>query len=505
MEKEAKDTRHAFWIPAGLVLLAMALVALGTHWSVGITPDSVTYLTNAISGAGVHAPLYAWLLAAFDGIGIPKVDAARWLNVVLLGATVLLVWFALFRAFGSQVTAVLGAALVLTSPKILQTHEAALSDPLFLFLTLASLVVLARHLDTGGRRLLLLSAALAAAAFFTRYAGAPLVLAGVLALLSPGRANAVRRMQDAAIYAGVAGGPMLLFLMYSRAVKGVATGREMALLGEDNLARIYDGLQSLSLYLLPNQVPGLIRFGLLLALAVAAAAMLARYPGKADGRRSAERPAAFSTLPWVLAVFVVCYAAFLVGTILIQPHLQIRVRYLAPIYVSCVLLVMMLVHVSVVRQRPGWHGASLLFVVLAVGLTMMNSVRAAKWVTERFHDGVGYASRAWQTSELVTRVKRLPPEIPIYSNGNDALAFLTGRDVRSIPRKFDPVLGKPDPSFHADIESMKTDLLERDGVLVYFDTVTWRWYLPPASDLAQELSLHVKETAADGVIYQAAR
>jgi len=105
----------------------------------------------------------------------------------------------------------------------------------------------------------------------------------------------------------------------------------------------------------------------------------------------------------------------------------------------------------------------------------------------------------------VTLIKNDDTGVPIYSNARDALVFLTRKEVRKIPREADPILGKPNPSYRAELEAMRDDLVLHDGLVVYFDTVDWRWYLPSASDLQKELGLQVKASAADGVIYQPKR
>jgi hypothetical protein len=50
---------------------------------------------------------------------------------------------------------------------------------------------------------------------------------------------------------------------------------------------------------------------------------------------------------------------------------------------------------------------------------------------------------------------------------------------------------------------LRNGLQERRGVLVYFNTVRWRWYLPAEAELAQELGLYLVARVEDGAIYEA--
>jgi len=50
---------------------------------------------------------------------------------------------------------------------------------------------------------------------------------------------------------------------------------------------------------------------------------------------------------------------------------------------------------------------------------------------------------------------------------------------------------------------MGKQLKNHDAVLVYFNTVTWRWYLPSEDELKEKMSLRVLFQGADGTIYEA--
>jgi hypothetical protein len=49
---------------------------------------------------------------------------------------------------------------------------------------------------------------------------------------------------------------------------------------------------------------------------------------------------------------------------------------------------------------------------------------------------------------------------------------------------------------------MRADLRENNGILVYFSTIDWRFYLPSEAELKSQLPLKVVVSAPDGTIYK---
>ncbi len=173
-----------------------------TRFGIGINPDSVTYVDAArnllrgdglsvLSGAGAELkplthfpPLYSGMLALLGITGAELPSVARWLNAFLFGANIALIGLMIgLYARQSFWLPGLGSFLALTAPGILGTHSFALSEALFIFLTLIGLLCLTIHME-GRRRRFLVAAALAIGlSVLTRYIGLASVLTGVVALL----------------------------------------------------------------------------------------------------------------------------------------------------------------------------------------------------------------------------------------------------------------------------------------------------------------------------------
>ena len=115
--------------------------------------------------------------------------------------------------------------------------------------------------------------------------------------------------------------------------------------------------------------------------------------------------------------------------------------------------------------------------------------------------GIGFGSRGWSQSEIIQKVRDLPPGIEIYTNGADALYLLAGRAARSLPPKVLPGTRQENARFESELGEMREMLREHRALLVWLDGITWRRYLPSEHELTERLRLRQYERVSDGAIY----
>ena len=137
-------------LPAVAGAVAMLVV---TRRGAYLSPDALSYVGTArelVDGNGYRAPpgspplgnfppLYPLVLAAVGYLGLDPLTVARFLNPLLLGATVLVAGLLLHRLTGSLPLAVAGQLLLVSGVDLLAYHSSALSEPLFLLLTVLAL------------------------------------------------------------------------------------------------------------------------------------------------------------------------------------------------------------------------------------------------------------------------------------------------------------------------------------------------------------------------------
>jgi hypothetical protein len=118
------------------------------------------------------------------------------------------------------------------------------------------------------------------------------------------------------------------------------------------------------------------------------------------------------------------------------------------------------------------------------------------WLAVLFNQGVGFSNPAWLFSPTMDYV-RAHKETPIYTNAPDPVFLLVGTPAAMLPRHTDPGSRRDNPLYGSEMERIK----KNGGIVVYFRTVTWRWYLPAENRLQAELGLSRIADLADGAVY----
>ena len=165
------SSRRVFFVTALPVLAvgAFFLLLYATPQGLGLNDDSIAYIAGARSLLAGDGYREAWLVSAgyvthfppgfpaalaFIGsaLGVDPLRAARLLNAMLFGLNTLLVGWLAFRMTASRAVGLLTAALFLITPAMLRIHSNAMSEPLYIFFTLAAFLALDVYLRGAGRR-----------------------------------------------------------------------------------------------------------------------------------------------------------------------------------------------------------------------------------------------------------------------------------------------------------------------------------------------------------------
>lgn len=475
-------------VPAATVLLA-ALAALwllqATPHGLGIASDSVAYLGGAmnllagrgfsrLSGGGSIEPLthfppfYSLVLAGLGNLGMEPVGGARWVNAILLGCLVCGVVLASSRIGAGPVALVAAGALSAASPMLFEVSSWALSEPLFLVLGLAGLIVLERGLKEPSHRSFLAAGALVGLAYLTRYVGIALVLAGIARILMV--PNTSSRQKTTALALFLIGGlaPMAIWLGRNWLLTGTLTNRTLTW-HPLTITKWKSPLQLLWSWILPLKFTWLALEITLAGLILGAIAMGRRIRGKA--RESLARlfeSARRGGLAAGLAVFALVYVLVVFASLLwVDAATPVDQRIAAPVYVTVLILAGS--GADRLWRRAGKWGRTAL---AAMGIIILAGYALRTWllVQETQRDGQGYASEAWQLSGAVSAVQRLPEALLLYTNNPEALFFLTGRGAYGLPQPFDSVTGKPVPNFTARLEAVQQALESYGGAVIVFQS-----------------------------------
>jgi hypothetical protein len=244
--------------------------------------------------------------------------------------------------------------------------------------------------------------------------------------------------------------------------------------------------------------------GALLLLSVIAVLRYTK-PGRLQrhGPGSAGTPGrdALSIMPFLLAIFILTYLAFLVVSIsFFDAVTPLDHRILSPVFVSGALLVLCTAH-RLLRIGPGTRAVRGIFAAACVLFAAAQSVRGTQMLVGVHGAGKGFTGSRWRQSPMILRVRGLPETTPVYTNAPSALYFMTGRPVRAIPLKADGTSTVLNADYPSQITAMGEDIRAGGAVVVYLGGLAQSWYVPSESELRKELSLRVLVSGEEGIVY----
>ena len=479
MRPAVKPARGPRWRLAlalvGAVCLLGALGFWATREGSAVTPDSVQYLSTAhhvARGDGVRTsvteltldaadipfapwpPLFPSILGGLLALGVPLGEAARWVNLFFLAATVFpLAWVA-WLAGGSR------AAITVTVLHALLFYPVMISafvwsEPGYIFFSLASLGFVGRGLrrERGAPWEFAVGGLLAAAAMLTRYIGFTLIGATGLGLwLLSLHKKPARFWRDLALYALPAALPNAYWLWRNKHLTGHFFGedRPEAWFPWDRI--LGDTLRTLGVdWIAPVMRADLPGGGLLAAAGLAGALMLAgiavvrlrhlRFPSVDEG-------SGFTYLLWVYGT------AFVLAMILLSRRVgfdPINTRYLSPVYP--VLLVLAVTGFRFLMRNDRRRGAShrpanlaVTALILLATPQLASSVILAdragieeRTLTRPYWTSTLWDDASWARDPGLARLVALAgPERPVLSNFWDFVGIRTGLATKPLPQTFEP-------------------------------------------------------------------
>ena len=536
MQRVRDGIRAESW-PLYVILLEAVIgasaVIYATHWGPWAHSDSAAYILSArnlLGGLGLgqlrasgrfvigggHPPLYPLVLGLAGLGGMDLISAARWLDVVLFSATIIITGFALYSLTRSPWLTLLVSSLMLTSPVLLNHFSGAMSEPLFFSLGLASLFLTLGFLQGGRRTLLILAALAAGLAFLTRYAGFAFVLTGAVGVTFRRSDSRRRRLSNLAIFALISVLPVLGWLTYLSIQPDAGPPRQFAL----PAGNLWDGTQSLRGILVDafwgwipfsSRLPTLSYRSKLAILAFIAAAFatpfaLAKFRSwKAENRKTS--PDSFLRVGGLFALFLLSYVLVLAFTLTFtQNPPDIDHRVVSPLRLGSV-IAFLSVYYGVVRLWPERKLLQILPVAAAFLVVVSSLPASIKFVSDLHLNGLGYTSRRWQSSKTIVDIGEIPAEIPIITNESAAVALLANRPAYDIPELMSDEPLMVFSGFGDDTEDEIHRIFREEGAaLVLFDSVYWQM-LPrygEETDLRLEAltqGLRLYSRPWDGAIY----
>lgn len=483
-----------------LVLIGTFLVLRATPEGLGLSDDSIAYIAGARSLLAGEGYREAWLatnqpvthfppgfpsaLMFLGWFGLDPLRGARFLNALLFGLNAGLLGILAWRMTPSLVAGLVMAALFVLNGDLLQVHTFAMSEPLFIFLSLLSFWMFDLYFElppsSVGRGVagewwwLAACGAFAGLAYLTRYAGLALAATFIVAIVVL-RSNWRKRFTSIGIFLGGFMPWVLFWAFRNRIVAESATNRSFAW-HPITAENVEIGLRTFTEFLIPVpswfkvviKTPGLPEamliaiLGPILAWTCVKAWNTLSKPRKAEelkrgGKESRE------VITFTTALYLFAYLAAIVASMtMFDAATKFRLRILSPVFVS---LLILLVYAGIWLGKRN-RGVVVAFVLVFLGFSFYEqNITVAAWEK----GGIGYASFQWYDSEAMAYLRELPDDVVIFTNEPGAVYLYTGRGAYVLPSGYDSARAEFVPGFEEGVERMQEDIHAGHAVLAIFD------------------------------------
>ncbi len=440
---------------AALAGLGAAVVSLAaTSRGPGLSPDSTEYLSTGINlaaGEGlrnfagteltIFPPGLPVVVAVGHWLGLSASWTVRLFNAAAFAATVWLGFVLLRRHVRSMLLVAGGTVLLAVSGPLLAMAEMAWTEPVFIAIALAFVLVLEDACDARHpARLLALAVGLAWMGFMFRYAGIALIPAGALSVLLGRRARGWRRATGAAsVFLLAAAALPLLWMARNHVVDGTFLGPRAP--STDSITAV---VSRFWLVLGQWALPGLsashqraVGFAIVVVgVALLLAVLVTSGSGEVRDPLGRDTEAGRAASPIPLLCFAGAYTAYLVLAQLTTAFDQLDTRLLSPLYVPLVVLTVLAID-RLELAIPGRRRA-IASGLVAGGLALFVLFQAqsfARGAHQSSASGPELAAQGWRSSTLVHAAAAIPARAHLYSNVPDAVWAESGRQ----PTLFSPL------------------------------------------------------------------
>jgi hypothetical protein len=368
----------------------------------------------------------------------------------------------------SQIAGVALALLFVSNASMMRVHAVAMSEPLYISLSLLGFIAFHRYFENLEDRWLFLTGALCGMAYLTRYAGLALLATFLVALILLCEAWQ-QPFKRAVIFILGALPFMVGWAIRNELVADNATNRQLIYhpLSAENIST---GIYNLSEFLIPVEtwrravikVPNLIGWIVLALGLVILVWLLYRGLGKFL-RQSTGRP---EILGFTSGLYIFGYLASIFSSMLLfDASTKFKLRILSPVYVSLLVLLVVLAHWLWQRRAIIWRGFAVLLVLTVLALSASETYGV---VNQLRRGGQGYASFQWAESEAMAYLRRLPEGTRIYTNQPGPVYLYTDRPGFVLPDLVDAVTGLPREHYEEGVKVLRSEVLEGKAVLALF-------------------------------------
>lgn len=434
------------WDALPAAALAFVWIAFYTaHGGIGISPDSVAYLSTAnhfsetaqftdynnlpLVNFPLGYPLFLGLIKLIFFTGV--IEAAPIINSLILASVLYTCSYLLYQIkIKNGFYRLLILCLILSSPGIVEVYTMLWSETLFVLLGLFFVVAFLHYLENEQLKWLIIASAIATLACFVRYIGITWLITGGVLIMFNIQINWRKKFKHLGWMALVGCSLPLLNILRNHWQTTTLAGVRQASLNSFN-TNLHDFIQVLGYWFPTGENDSaftIIAIGFVLLMMVC---LLLGY-------RLLQQQY-FNSAITILCVFVLVYSGAMLIIASFSRFETLSSRLLIPLYIPLVLLIAHCfyrwIQASHSYQKWLFYGAFSVW-CLIIGHHHYQA-HQFNWEGIGYAGIPGYTDDHWKQSPLLQFMKahHNSYQAPIYSNANDAVFFLANIKASPLPHK----------------------------------------------------------------------
>lgn len=448
----------------------------------------------------LHPPFYPIVLGAVSLPGPDLINAARWLNIVLMALIIVMAGILFIRHSTFPAFSILAGLLILAFPQMLVMSTAVMSEPLFICLCILNGLLLILYFRTRHTRFLLLAALATGLSAVARYIGISLIGAGTISVFLFSREKWIDRVKKSILYFVLACLPLAAWFgwSYFGANHSVAGRTSLGLGG------ILGRLQPFRLAMvstlwgwMPLQdklaaIPYREQLAFLVLVVLVATILTIFAYRRSVHRRVVQETRGDLYILGIFGIFSLAYMAFLAFTTAftsLPPDIDDRM--LLPLYVSNVIALLAACSLWGQTWLAGRWGWVKIVPWLVAALFLFQYIPESRAFISSQHIDPGL--RGWENNAIMEAVEQLPKDTPIISTRPNILLLWADRPAYPFTMDFSQAFLAQTSPYGSDPQDPLQKIFSQKGAaLVDFNDISPQFLQKYGKDSAERLDLLIK-------------
>jgi len=389
-------------------------------------------------------PFFSIILSIFGGNKLDYINTIRWLNIFLFSSSTLFVARIIFYSTRKHYLALLCAAFFISSPQIVIMYSGAMSEPLFLFLLLTSLVLYQRIFQKDKKLLQIAFFIISSLLPITRYAGILFVgIFGIGLFIDSQGTSLIRRFKDIALYYLLSFLPVTIWGFSLFHQFNLVGGKRFTFGNEIFLNMVRSIIEELIVvkFWIPYIEIYQDTFAETIIIFFVAVLIVFLIGSTIRQSISFNRGSDLNKkhFYFLVILLIIGYILFIGFTHSITiPQIDIIDRMMIPIYPLCIIIFFLSADILFNKRKR--EISSIVFIFIAtlslIGLRY-NFLRTNSYIKTMQANGNGFTARTYQQSGLIKEIRKIPEDQAIISNSSGFVLFYTNRypiQVNNFPK-----------------------------------------------------------------------